>query len=95
LGFSLEIPHQAGHSIIAIDTDGTDGPTEIAGGVADGTTVERARQKGLNVYERLRGHDSSTVLTSLGDEIITGNTGTNVCDLNVIYISSINERRGR
>ena len=67
-------------------TDGTDGPTEIAGGVGDGTTVERARQKGLDVYENLRRHDSLSLLSALGDEIITGNTGTNVCDLNVIYI---------
>jgi glycerate 2-kinase len=87
LGFSMEIPHQTGFGIIAIDTDGTDGPTEIAGGIADGTTVERAQQKGLDIHERLRAHDSSTILRALGDEIITGNTGTNVCDLNVIYIS--------
>nr|NIT41224.1 hydroxypyruvate reductase [Gammaproteobacteria bacterium] len=73
--------------IASIDTDGTDGPTEIAGGVADCTTVERARLKGLNVYERLMLHDSSSVFRVLGDEVITGNTGTNVCDLNVIYIA--------
>ena len=87
LSFALEISGMAGFSIAAIDTDGTDGPTEIAGGIADGSTVERARLKGLDVYERLMAHDSSTILKILGDEIITGNTGTNVCDLNVIYIS--------
>jgi glycerate 2-kinase len=86
LGFALEIVNLAGCSIAAIDTDGTDGPTEVAGGIADSTTVERARLKGLDVYERLMVHDSSNVLRILGDEIITGNTGTNVCDLNVIYI---------
>jgi glycerate-2-kinase len=87
LGFALEIADLSGFSIASIDTDGTDGPTEIAGGVADCTTVERARLKGLNVYERLMSHDSSRVFRVLGDEIITGNTGTNVCDLNVIYIA--------
>jgi len=87
LGFALEIVNLPGCTIAAIDTDGTDGPTEVAGGIADSTTVERARLKGVNMFERLRAHDSSNVLRILGDEIITGNTGTNVCDLNVIYIT--------
>jgi glycerate-2-kinase len=86
LGFALEIVNLPGCSIAAIDTDGTDGPTEVAGGIADSTTVERARLKGLDVYERLMSHDSSNALRTLGDEILTGNTGTNVCDLNVIFI---------
>ena len=87
LGFALEIADHKGICIAAIDTDGTDGPTEIAGGIVDGTTVYRARQKGIDAYDRLRAHDSSGFFTAIGDEIITGNTGTNVCDLNVIYIS--------
>jgi glycerate 2-kinase len=87
LGFALEVPDKSGFCIGAIDTDGTDGPTEIAGGIADGTTVERARRAGLDVYDRLRFHDSARVLSTLGDEVVTGNTGTNLCDLNVIYVS--------
>jgi len=87
LGFALEVAGKSGLCIAAIDTDGTDGPTEIAGGIADGTTTERARLVGLNVYERLRAHDSSTVLCAVGDEVVTGNTGTNLCDLNVVYVS--------
>ncbi len=87
LGFALEISGLGGFGIASIDTDGTDGPTEIAGGVADCTTVERAQLKGLSVYERLMWHDSFTVFRELGDEILTGNTGTNLCDLNVIYIA--------
>ena len=86
LGFGLEVAGQRGFCIGAIDTDGTDGPTDVAGGLSDGMTVDRARQKGLDVYERLRRHDSLTLLTALGDEIVTGNTGTNVCDLNVVYV---------
>ncbi|MBL7177230.1 MAG: DUF4147 domain-containing protein [Desulfobacteraceae bacterium] len=87
LSFALEIADRKGICIAAIDTDGTDGPTEIAGGIVDGTTVYRARQKGIDAYGSLRAHDSSGFFTAIGDEIITGNTGTNVCDLNVIYIS--------
>ncbi len=90
LGFALEMAGRIGFCIGAIDTDGTDGPTEIAGGIADGTTVERARRAGRNVLDRLRAHDSSMVLTALGDEVVTGNTGTNLCDLNVIYVSGEN-----
>jgi glycerate 2-kinase len=87
LGFALEISGCLGMSIAAIDTDGTDGPTEIAGGVADASTVERAGLEGLDVYDFLKAHDSSTLLRTLGDEIVTGNTGTNICDLNVIFIA--------
>ena len=75
-----------GFCIAAVDTDGTDGPTDLAGGLADGQTVGRARDLGINIYDRLVDHDSSGVLRALGDEIVTGNTGTNVCDLNVIYV---------
>lgn len=86
LGFALEAAGRNGFCIAAVDTDGTDGPTELAGGVSDGLTVARAHERGINVYDRLKNHDSSTVLRALGDEIVTGNTGTNVCDLNVIYV---------
>ena len=86
LGFSLEIAGLKGCCIAAIDTDGSDGPTDLAGGVADSQTVERAENEGLDVYEFLKAHDSSALLRALGDEIFTGNTGTNVCDLNIIYV---------
>ncbi len=86
MGFALEASGRAGFCIAAVDTDGTDGPTDFAGGLADGRTVSRARGLGIDIYDRLAGHDSSGVLRALGDEIVTGNTGTNVCDLNVIYV---------
>ena len=86
LGFALEISDLKGICVAAMDTDGTDGPTEIAGGIGDSSTRERAERKDLDIYESLLIHDSSTVLRVLEDEIMTGNTGTNVCDLNVIYI---------
>jgi glycerate-2-kinase len=92
LGFALEITKWDGLSIAAIDTDGTDGPTDIAGGISDGTSVDRARRKGFDVYEHLKTHNSSRVLKTIGDEIITGNTGTNLCDLNVVYISDKAQR---
>jgi glycerate 2-kinase len=86
LGFSLEITDLKGCCIAAIDTDGSDGPTDFAGGVADSQTVARAQKEGLEVYESLKAHDSSAVLRALEDAVITGNTGTNVCDLNMVYV---------
>lgn len=87
LGFALEVMDKRGVCLCALDTDGTDGPTEIAGGVVDGSTVERAKEKGLDSQRYLRAHDSSTVLQAVGDAVLTGNTGTNVCDLNIVYVS--------
>ena len=87
LGFALEVAGRHGICLCALDTDGTDGPTAIAGGLVDGTTIERAREKGLDPYKLLAVHDSSAVLQTVGDAVCTGNTGTNVCDLNIIYVS--------
>lgn len=86
LGFALEIDGLTGCCIASVDTDGTDGPTDFAGGLADSTTTERARSLGLDIYGSLMRHDSTGILLALGDELVTGNTGTNVCDLNIIYV---------
>jgi len=86
LGFALEIAGQEGICLAAVDTDGTDGPTQAAGGIVDGLTAERARINGIDIYRHLQLHESLKVFEALGDEIITGNTGTNVCDLNLVSI---------
>lgn len=92
LGFAIEIGGLTGCCLGALDTDGTDGPTEFAGGLVDSTTAARAQDLNLDVYGSLMLHDSSTVLRALGDELITGNTGTNVCDLNVAYVPKLLHR---
>ena len=89
LGFALEIAGLSGCCIAAIDTDGTDGPTQVAGGIADSTTVRRARLSEIDLWKCLEVHDSHGALTALGDTILTGNTGTNVCDLNIVYIPDL------
>jgi len=86
LGFALELAGQEGICLAAVDTDGTDGPTQAAGGIVDGLTAERARINGIDIYRHLQLHESLKVFEALGDEIITGNTGTNVCDLNLVSI---------
>lgn len=88
LGASLKIAGSKGIVVVSIDTDGTDGPTEIAGGVVDGYTLKRAREKGLDVFENLMRHNSSEVATKLQDAITTRPTRTNVMDLNIVVVTS-------
>src|SRR5580692_3126597 len=66
--------------ILSAGTDGTDGPTDAAGAVADGTTVARANSK---ASDALRDHDAYPLFDELGDLITTGSTGTNVMDLHL------------
>lgn len=66
-------------SLLAAGTDGVDGPTPAAGGFADGTSLRRAGRRRLE--RALAEHDSHPLLSSLGDTLVTGPTGTNVMDL--------------
>jgi len=72
--------------VASADSDGTDGPTDAAGGIVDGYTMERAREAGVDVFEELGNHNSYGVLNKLSDNIFTGVRGTNVQDLRVAYI---------
>jgi hydroxypyruvate reductase len=69
-------------------TDGTDGPTDAAGAMADGNTVARARQKGLDPVEYIRHSDSYNFFKQLDDLIITGPTRTNVMDIYFFLVGS-------
>ncbi len=74
-------------TVASVDSDGTDGPTEVAGGMADGYTMKRAKELGVDVFGALREHDSYEALRRLEDSIFTGSTGTNIQDLRLIYVS--------
>jgi glycerate 2-kinase len=65
-------------------TDGTDGPTDAAGAIADGRTLERARKLGLDAAAFLARNDSYHFFDALGDLIRTGPTGTNVMDVRLL-----------
>ncbi len=67
-------------------TDGTDGPTDAAGAVADHTTAARSRTAGLDIRRHLSNNDAYPFFKKLGDLVMTGPTGTNVMDLNIILI---------
>jgi len=88
LGASLKIAGSKRIVVASIDTDGTDGPTEIAGGIVDGYTLKRAEEKGVDVFESLMRHNSYEVLMRLQDAIITEPTGTNVMDLDILVITN-------
>jgi glycerate 2-kinase len=74
------------------DSDGTDGPTSIAGGIVDGLTLERITEAGFDIAGELGRHNSSPVLQALGDDILIGNTGTNLRDLRIVYIGTLTTR---
>jgi glycerate-2-kinase len=87
LGFALKISESTRIVGASVDTDGTDGPTDAAGGIADGMTMKRADDQDLDVHESLLKHDSYSLLQALGDTIMTGSTGTNVMNLRVLLVS--------
>lgn len=70
--------------VLSGGTDGTDGPTDAAGAIATGDTVERAVALGLDPEQHLRRNDSYPFFDALGDLVKTGPTGTNVMDIHVL-----------
>jgi len=86
LAFALEIDGIPGITLLSAGTDGTDGPTVAAGAIVDGSTAMRARQRGLDPLEYLRTNDSYTFFSELGGLFITGPTGTNVMDIQIMVI---------
>jgi len=86
LSFSILAQKTKGACMLSIDSEGTDGTTPVAGGVCDSTSYQTALNKGVDVYGALRGHACYEALTVMRDAVFTGNTGTNLCDFNVLYI---------
>lgn len=70
--------------LLSAGTDGIDGPTEAAGALADGTSVARGLSLGLSPVTFLKQNDSNTFFSALNDLVVTGATGTNVMDLQVV-----------
>ncbi|MEE3335425.1 MAG: glycerate kinase [Candidatus Latescibacterota bacterium] len=73
-------------TVLSAGTDGTDGPTDAAGAIADGLTVERGRQLGLSAADHLARNDAYPFFDALKDLVITGPTGTNVMDLRLVLV---------
>lgn len=72
--------------VFSVGSDGTDGPTDAAGGYVDGDTLDRLKEKNLDVFTVLSNNDAYTALGAAGGLIITGPTGTNVNDVAVALL---------
>lgn len=72
--------------LLSAGTDGIDGPTNAAGGLIDKHSLQRMIRSGIDPERSLANNDSSPALTASGDLLITGATGTNVADLQVLLI---------
>jgi len=78
---SYALPGGVAAAVVSFGTDGTDGPTDAAGGVGTDDTVSRAASLGLDLRAALAANDSYPCLAQLGDLLVSGPTGTNVNDL--------------
>lgn len=74
-------------AIFSVGSDGTDGPTDAAGGYVDGDTFYELKKKGISIDNVLDNNDSYNALKASDGLIITGPTGTNVNDLSVVLIN--------
>ncbi len=88
LAAALALEGRDGIVMMSGGTDGTDGPTDAAGAIADGATVRRARQRGLDAGDFLRRNDAYHFFEPLGDLVITGPTRTNVMDTVIFLVDA-------
>jgi hydroxypyruvate reductase len=86
LAAALEMDGADGMVALAAGTDGTDGPTDAAGGIVDGQTAGRARALGLDPRARLEDNDANPLLAAVGDLVVTGPTNTNLLDLYLLLV---------
>lgn len=87
LAAALEIDGNEQIVVLSGGTDGTDGPTDAAGAIVDGTTIRRGKGKGLDARTCLENNDSYRFLLGTGDLLVTGPTLTNVMDLRLMMIA--------
>jgi glycerate 2-kinase len=87
LAAAIQIDGLDGAVVLSAGTDGTDGITDAAGGIVDGSTIQRGRAKGLDATVFLTRNDSYHFLEATEDLLITGPTFTNVMDLQVMLVA--------
>ena len=86
LGLAVALGGHPGIHALAADTDGIDGMEQIAGAVIDPASLDRARGLGLDPMAFLENNDAHSLFETLGDQVITGPTHTNVNDFRAILI---------
>jgi glycerate 2-kinase len=86
LAFAQEVRDAPGITLLSAGTDGKDGSADAAGALVDGETMARARAKGLDPEAYLAENDSYNFFRQVGGLLITGPTGTNVMDVQIIIV---------
>lgn len=89
LALAQQIAGRSGIVALSAGTDGTDGPTDAAGAIVDGTTIARAEALGLDYRRYLEANDAYRFFSNTGELLFTGPTNTNVMDLRVILVSPV------
>jgi hydroxypyruvate reductase len=84
LAAAIAIAGLANSLVLSGGTDGTDGPTDAAGAIATGDTMEQAAKLNLNAHQYLADNNSYPFFEALGDLVKTGPTGTNVMDIHIL-----------
>lgn len=92
LGFAIAAAKTSGACLLSIDSEGTDGTTPVAGGITDSQSLAYAQKNGIDIFAALRGHASYEALKKMGDTVFTGNTGTNLCDFNIMYVPELKNK---
>ncbi len=87
LAAAMEIAGLENAAILSAGTDGSDGPTDAAGAIADGSTLERAAARGLDARQYLYDNDAYHFFAPLGDLIVTGPTHTNENDVMLVLVA--------
>ena len=75
-----------GAAVFSVGSDGTDGPTDAAGGYVDSTTRDRLAAQGVKIFDVLQQNDAYHALQKVDGLVITGGTGTNVNDVSVVLL---------
>jgi glycerate 2-kinase len=86
LAFALETEGISGITLLSAGTDGSDGPTDATGAIVDGTTITKAKSVNLDPDIYLENNDSYNFFKKAGGLYITGPTGTNVMDIQIMVI---------
>lgn len=86
LSFALEIEGIDGITLLSAGTDGTDGPTDAAGAIVNGETIRKAKFLGIDAEEYLKNNDSYHFFERIECLFVTGPTGTNVMDIQIVVI---------
>jgi len=86
LAAAIELAGTQNMLFVSFGTDGNDGPTDAAGAYADSNTLSLAAKQNLDASIYLNNNDSYNFFSRIGDLLITGPTGSNVMDIQLLFV---------